>query len=303
MAGLFFQPNGKVDTDSAGIGERFYHIKDHLGSVRITLDEIGTIVTAQDYAPYGNSLRSYSDGYPNEKYRYNEKEKDTETGYLYYGARYYNPLLSIWNSTDPIYNKWSVKQLMARRMFGHSPYVYVKNSPVNKIDVQGYVDWDVVLTGTIQVSLGTVGFLAGVGVLMGSGAATTASGGTASPITVPTAAMGVSQMVLGGSTAALGTVNIIRGFKDMPEYDLLDEVGEELGIPQETVKMLKLGLSLYDVKNVVKNLNSTETVQFFEAMARYYNMTDSFKENLQKEVQEQIESEKEEENKEDEDNK
>jgi hypothetical protein len=33
--------------------ERFYYIKDHLGNIRITIDQNGEVVSAQDYYPYG----------------------------------------------------------------------------------------------------------------------------------------------------------------------------------------------------------------------------------------------------------
>jgi len=41
------------------------------------------------------------------KYEYNGKELDTETGYYYYGARYYNPATSVWLATDPLAEKYS----------------------------------------------------------------------------------------------------------------------------------------------------------------------------------------------------
>ncbi|MCE2497109.1 MAG: hypothetical protein J4F31_11125 [Flavobacteriales bacterium] len=35
-------------------------------------------------------------------YHFNAKEVDPETGYHYYGARYYNSNLSVWLSVDPL---------------------------------------------------------------------------------------------------------------------------------------------------------------------------------------------------------
>lgn len=37
----------------------------------------------------------------NTPYLFNAKEFDEETGLYYYGARYYEPRLSLWMSTDP----------------------------------------------------------------------------------------------------------------------------------------------------------------------------------------------------------
>lgn len=35
-------------------------------------------------------------------YKFNGKELDTETGMYYYGARYYDPKISVWMSVDPL---------------------------------------------------------------------------------------------------------------------------------------------------------------------------------------------------------
>ncbi|MEN2436664.1 RHS repeat-associated core domain-containing protein [Weeksellaceae bacterium A-14] len=55
-----------------------------------------------EYFPSGetfveNHLNSY-----NTPYLYNSKELDDETGYYYYGARYYNPRVSLWLNVDPL---------------------------------------------------------------------------------------------------------------------------------------------------------------------------------------------------------
>ncbi|MFV0530908.1 MAG: RHS repeat-associated core domain-containing protein [Flavobacteriales bacterium] len=45
----------------------------------------------------------------------------------YYGARYYNPRISLWLSVDPLAEKYP----------NISPYAYVVNNPVNYIDSDG----------------------------------------------------------------------------------------------------------------------------------------------------------------------
>ena len=60
-------------------------------------------------------------------YKFNAKELDSETGFYYYGARYYNPRLSIWNSVDPLAEKYP----------SWSPYAYCGNNPINYIDPDG----------------------------------------------------------------------------------------------------------------------------------------------------------------------
>ena len=39
-------------------------------------------------------------------YKFSGKEKDSETGYSYFGARYYNSDLSVWLSVDPMADKY-----------------------------------------------------------------------------------------------------------------------------------------------------------------------------------------------------
>ena len=69
---------------------------------------------------------SYTGDYTN-RYKFNGKELDEETGFYYYGARYYNPKFSIWLSTDPLAEKFP----------NVSPYVYCINNPINVIDPDG----------------------------------------------------------------------------------------------------------------------------------------------------------------------
>ena len=60
-------------------------------------------------------------------YTFSAKEKDSETGLSYFGARYYTSDLSIWLSVDP----------MAAKYPSLSPYVYCANNPVKLVDPNG----------------------------------------------------------------------------------------------------------------------------------------------------------------------
>ncbi len=53
-------------------------------------------------------------------YKFNAKELDEDTGLYYYGARYYNPRLSIWYGVDPL----------AEKMPSWSPYNYTFDNPI-----------------------------------------------------------------------------------------------------------------------------------------------------------------------------
>ncbi|GEM_PF-3062926 len=60
-------------------------------------------------------------------YTFSAKERDLETGYSYFGARYYDPNVSVWLSVDPMAGKYP----------GASPYSYAANSPLRFIDPLG----------------------------------------------------------------------------------------------------------------------------------------------------------------------
>ena len=63
----------------------------------------------------------------NTPYKFSGKELDEETGYSYFGARYYDPNISIWLSVDPLSDKAP----------GLTPYNYTLNNPIILIDPNG----------------------------------------------------------------------------------------------------------------------------------------------------------------------
>ncbi len=60
-------------------------------------------------------------------FTFSAKEKDSETGYSYFGSRYYNSDLSIWLSVDPQASKYP----------SLSPYSYCANNPIKLVDSDG----------------------------------------------------------------------------------------------------------------------------------------------------------------------
>jgi len=62
---------------------------------------------------------------------FGRKELDQETGWYYYGARYYDPAVSQWLSIDPLTEKYP----------GISPYNYTADNPVMLVDPDGRDPW------------------------------------------------------------------------------------------------------------------------------------------------------------------
>ncbi|MBI2420252.1 MAG: RHS repeat-associated core domain-containing protein [Ignavibacteriales bacterium] len=99
----------------------------HFFGNRVTIDTTGTVLNAQDYYAFGEILRSYNNSSPNERYDYTGKERDTESGLNYFGARYYDSEIGRWLNVDPLADKYP----------GWSPYNYCMNNPVNSVDPDG----------------------------------------------------------------------------------------------------------------------------------------------------------------------
>ena len=64
---------------------------------------------------------------------FSAKERDSETGLSYFGARYYSSDLSIWLSVDPMSGKYP----------SLSPYVYCANNPIKLVDPNGEDIWEI----------------------------------------------------------------------------------------------------------------------------------------------------------------
>jgi len=90
------------------------------------------------YLPFGETFVDQQNGYDS-RYTFSAKEKDDETQYSYFGARYYDSDLSVWLSVDPLSDKYP----------NQSPYSYVGNRPINVIDPNGMDEWEVDGAGTV----------------------------------------------------------------------------------------------------------------------------------------------------------
>ena len=104
--------------------ETFFYHSDHLGSTSYITDDKANITQYDAYLPYGELLVDEHSSSEDLPYKFNGKQFDEETGLYYYGARYMNPMASIWYGMDPLSEKY--------------PYiggvVYCEGNPVVQID-------------------------------------------------------------------------------------------------------------------------------------------------------------------------
>ena len=87
--------------------------------------------------PFGETMaQQLGSNYYNSPYKFNGKELDEETGFYYYGARYYDPRISVWQSVDPLAEKYP----------SWSPYNFCYNNPLRFIDPDGRESDDIIFT-------------------------------------------------------------------------------------------------------------------------------------------------------------
>ena len=104
----------------------FYH-GDHLGSANWITNAGGMPIQYIHYAPYGELIATQQTIGYDERYKFTGKERDAETGYDYFGARFYDHRKAIWNSVDPLADKYP----------NVTPYLYCNGNPIMLVDPDG----------------------------------------------------------------------------------------------------------------------------------------------------------------------
>lgn len=107
----------------------FYYHSDHLGSASYITGSSGIQTQQLVYLPFGEDWvdKKYNSPQYETPFKFNGKEKDEETGYNYYGARYYYDWTSIWLSVDPLSDKYPHL----------TSYNYCANNPIMLVDPDG----------------------------------------------------------------------------------------------------------------------------------------------------------------------
>ena len=114
-------------------GEYEYHIKDHLGSLRVAFRDssgIAKITQSNSYGIFGEELPSISyfkAQWKKDEFRFTGKENLPETGYTDFGARFYDNIVPRFITIDPLSE-------LNRRF---SPTVYGNANPLRFIDPDG----------------------------------------------------------------------------------------------------------------------------------------------------------------------
>lgn len=106
----------------------YYYHPDHLGTSTALTDFNGNAYQFFLNLPFGETMaQQLGNNYYNSPFKFNGKELDEETGFYYYGARYYDPKISIWLSIDPLVEKTM------------QPYSAFNNNPIRYNDPTGMI--------------------------------------------------------------------------------------------------------------------------------------------------------------------
>ncbi|MCM2356850.1 MAG: RHS domain-containing protein [Geobacteraceae bacterium] len=189
----------------------FYHT-DHAGTPLAMTDSTGKVVWKADYRPFGEE-QSVTQTQVNDK-RFVGKEKDTETGLSYFGARYMDAKTGRFIAPDPVRavdpktSKTNEKMLLNPQRL--NTYAYALNNPYRYIDPDGKAP---LLTAE---EMGTNKVLIGGGGIRSASEGTMArpTGGGGSGIRTTSAEISSSRFISGVTVESRGQV-IGRGTVDL----------------------------------------------------------------------------------------
>ena len=124
----------------------YYYHPDHLGSTAAVTDEDGKLHEQVEYFPFGETWVQNGGNDKVSPYLFTSKELDSETGLYYFGARYYDPRTSVWQSPDPILEKYLPTGGNANNLAGNggvynplnlAMYIYAHQNPLKFTDPDG----------------------------------------------------------------------------------------------------------------------------------------------------------------------
>jgi len=97
-----------------------------------------------EYFPFGESWVEENTNQQRTPYLFSAKELDEETGLYYFGARYYDPRTSVWQSADPILGQYLNAKVNngVYQSININLYRYAAQNPLRITDPDGRADCD-----------------------------------------------------------------------------------------------------------------------------------------------------------------
>jgi RHS repeat-associated protein len=133
---MFFAGNRVARRDSSNAVS--YYFSDHLKTTDIVTDALGNIKSESDFYPWGGELQFTAND--SNHYKFTGKERDSETGLDYFGARYYSQALGRFITPD-----WSATPVPVPYADLTDPqtlcqYCYVRDLPTTRYDADGHLE-------------------------------------------------------------------------------------------------------------------------------------------------------------------
>jgi RHS repeat-associated protein len=91
----------ETSTDGGTTWTPAYHLYDGNGNMSTMVDGSGAVLASYTYDPYGRVVTSNGTQAATNVWRFSTKPVDAETGWSYYGYRYYSAELGRWTARDP----------------------------------------------------------------------------------------------------------------------------------------------------------------------------------------------------------
>jgi RHS repeat-associated protein len=133
---------------AAQAGAVTYYHNDIAGSPVVATDAAGQVIWRESYRPYGERLTNALASVDN-KVWFTSRRQDVETGLVYMGARYYDPVMGRFISRDPV-------EFDGANIHSHNRYAYANNNPYRYVDPTGAAGESIVLRG-LAIAGGVVG--------------------------------------------------------------------------------------------------------------------------------------------------
>ena len=111
---------------TSAVASVFYTF-DGNGNVSDLIAANGTLAAHYEFDPFGNTLVATGPLARENTFRFSTKYTEEETGLVYYGYRYYSPILGRWVSRDALDERISANL-----------FAFVANEPLAKIDYMGH---------------------------------------------------------------------------------------------------------------------------------------------------------------------
>jgi RHS repeat-associated protein len=194
---------------------------DVLGSPVAATNGTGNVLWRETYQPYGERIRKEAASNSNNRW-YTGHPQDPETGLVYAGARYYDPVIGRFMAVDPA-------NFTEKNPHSFNRYAYGNNNPYRYVDPDGNVPVDTVIdAGFVIYDFGqflgagaayAVGAITGNQALMAEGRAGLAEtslslGGSLTGFAIPYVSAGVTRGVVG--VIPDSAVVVRGGTKELP---------------------------------------------------------------------------------------